>query len=110
MRMSDWSSDVCSSDLLPKAWFAARRLRPDMNLLMVIAVIGAVGIGELFEAATVAFLFALSLALESWRVGRARRAISALLDLAPPTVRARADDGHDHELPDADVAVGTPSI
>src|SRR3546814_14525398 len=68
--------------VLPKAWFAARRLRPDMNLLMVIAVIGAVGIGELFEAATVAFLFALSLALESWSVGRARRAISAQIGRA----------------------------
>src|SRR3546814_19772170 len=81
-----------------------------MNLLMVIAVIGAVGIGELFEAATVAFLFALSLALESWSVGRARRAISALLDLAPPTVRARADDGKERELPAAEVAVGTHFI
>src|SRR4051812_2910159 len=40
--------------VLPKAWYAARRLRPDMNLLMVIAVAGAVGIGEWFEAATVA--------------------------------------------------------
>lgn len=96
--------------VLPKAWFAARRLRPDMNLLMVIAVIGAVGIGELFEAATVAFLFALSLALESWSVGRARRAISALLDLAPPTVRAKADDGKERELPAAEVAVGTHFI
>ena len=64
--------------VLPKAWFAVRRLRPDMNLLMVIAIAGAIGIGELFEGATVAFLFALSLALEGWSVGRARRAISAL--------------------------------
>jgi Cd2+/Zn2+-exporting ATPase len=51
--------------VLPKAWYAARRLRPDMNLLMVVAVAGAVAIGEWFEAATVSFLFALSLALES---------------------------------------------
>ena len=33
----------------PKAWFALRRLRPDMNLLMTIAVVGAVLIGEWFE-------------------------------------------------------------
>src|SRR3546814_6529173 len=51
-----------------------------------------------------------SLALESWSVGRARRAISALLDLAPPTVRARADDGKERELPAAEVAVGTHFI
>lgn len=76
-----------------KAWFAARNLRPDMHLLMTVAVIGAMGIGEWFEAASVSFLFALSLALESWSVGRARRAIAALLDLAPPTARVLRPGG-----------------
>ena len=65
-----------------KALSAARRRRPDINLLMVIAVCGALGIGEWFEAATVTFLFSLSLALEGWSIGRARRAIAVLLDLA----------------------------
>ena len=52
----------------PKAWRALLRLRPDMNLLMTVAVAGALLIGEFFEAATVAFLFALSLALSLvWR-------------------------------------------
>lgn len=64
----------------PKAWSAARRLSSDMNLLMIVAVAGAIGLGEFFEAATVAFFFALSLTLESWSVGRARNAVSALLD------------------------------
>jgi len=75
--------------IAPKAVFALKRLRPDMNLLMTIAVFGAIGIGEWFEAATVTFLFALSFVLENWSVGRARRAVEALLDLAPSTVRVR---------------------
>ena len=73
--------------VFPKARLALRRLRPDMNLLMTIAVVGAVIIGEWFEASTVSFLFGLSLALESWSVGRARRAVEALIDLTPTTVR-----------------------
>ncbi len=79
---------VCGTALvLPKAWFALRRGRPDMNLLMVVAILGALGIGEWLEGASVAFLFALSLTLEAWSVGRARRAIGDLLDLAPRMVR-----------------------
>ena len=91
--------------VVPRAWYALRALRPDMNLLMTIAVLGAVLIGEWFEAATVAFLFSVSLALESWSVGRARRAVEALLDLAPDTVRLVTPDGY-REVPAERVAVG----
>ncbi|CTQ55849.1 putative cadmium-transporting ATPase [Roseibium album] len=90
----------------PKAWSAARRLSPDMNLLMMIAVAGAIALGEYFEAATVAFFFALSLALESWSVGRARNAVSALLDLAPPTARVISKDGTECDVTAADVVIG----
>ena len=90
----------------PKAWSSARRLSPDMNLLMVVAVAGAIGLGEFFEAATVAFFFSLSLSLESWSVGRARNAVSALLDLAPPTARVIRKDGHEEDIPAAQVSVG----
>jgi len=96
--------------IVPKAWIAARRFRPDMNLLMTIAVAGAVGIGEWFEAATVAFLFALSLLLESWSVARARRAVEALMDLAAPMVRVRREDGTEEELPPEAVAPGARFI
>src|SRR5450759_5072563 len=93
-----------------KAWFAARNLRPDMHLLMTIAVVGAMAIGEWFEAATVSFLFALSLTLESWSVGRARRAIAALLDLAPPTARLLRPDGTEAVVPVAEVRLGNRFI
>ncbi len=91
--------------VLPKALFAVRRVRPDMNLLMVIAVLGAVMIDEWFEAATVSFLFSLSLTLESWSIGRARRAIEKLLDLAPAVVRVVGSDGTIQELPPETVPV-----
>jgi len=94
----------------PKAWIAVRRLRSDMNLLMTVAILGAVVIGEWFEAATVSFLFALSLALESWSLGRARRAVSALLDLAPPRARVLGEDSREEELPVDDVSVGSTIV
>jgi Cd2+/Zn2+-exporting ATPase len=91
--------------VLPKAMGAIRRWQPDMNLLMTIAVAGAIGIGEWFEAATVAFLFSLSLLLESWSVGRARRAVAALMDLAPPTARVKRPDGSSADVDPALVDV-----
>ena len=93
--------------IFPRAVAAVLRLRPDMNLLMAIAVIGAAAIGEWFEAAVVTFLFAVSLALESWSVGRARRAVEALMAIAPPTARVMSPDGAATEVNAADVAVGT---
>ena len=92
--------------VLPRAWHAARTLRPDMNLLMTVAVVGAIAIGEWFEAATVAFLFALSLTLESWSVGQARRAVARLLDLAPTMVRLVEAGGHHREIPATAAVVG----
>ena len=90
----------------PKAVSSARRLSPDMNLLMIVAVSGAIFLGAWFEAATVAFFFSLSLYLESWSVGRARNAVAALLDLAPPTARVIRGDGTEEDVLAAQVAVG----
>jgi Cd2+/Zn2+-exporting ATPase len=94
--------------ILPKAWAAVRRMRPDMNLLMTLAVIGAMSIGEWLEGATVAFLFSLSLLLESWSVARARRAIKSLLNVTPPTARIRCQHHGDiDEKPVGEIRVGT---
>ncbi|MBL8822590.1 MAG: heavy metal translocating P-type ATPase [Planctomycetia bacterium] len=92
---------------LPKAWLALRRLRPDMNLLMVIAVAGAISIGEWFEATTVAFLFTLSLAIESWSIGRARQAVARLLDLSAPNVTVVGADGKESTVSPEEVSVGS---
>jgi Cd2+/Zn2+-exporting ATPase len=93
--------------VLPKAWYSARHARPDMNLLMIAAIAGAVVLGDWFEAGSVAFLFALALLLESWSVGRARRAIHALMNLSPPIARFRCPhDGCIEEKPVGEIALG----
>ena len=91
--------------IAPKALAAARRLTPDMNLLMTIAVLGAAGIGAWSEGAAVAFLFALSELLESFSVARARRAIQSLLKLAPQAALLKDGDRFD-EVPVEKVHVG----
>ena len=48
-----------------RAWSAARVYSPDINVLMLLAVVGAMAIGQWSEAATVTFLFALAQLLES---------------------------------------------
>jgi len=89
----------------PKALASAKRFSPDMNVLMVVAVFGAIAIGQMFEGAAVTFLFSLALLLESWSVDRARKAISALLDLTPTLARVM-QNGDLVEKKVEDVALG----
>ena len=91
--------------VFPKALRSLKTFSLDMNVLMTAAVIGAVAIGEHAEGAAVAFLFSLSELLESWSVGRARRAIQALMRLAPDTALVRRG-GNFREVPAEEVAVG----
>src|SRR5690625_4264974 len=61
----------------------ARRL--GIEVLVTIAVTGALIIGEYWEAAAVTFLFVLGSALEAATLGRTRNAVEKLLDLTPNT-------------------------
>lgn len=93
--------------IFPKALYASKRLKPDMNLLMTIAVIGAVGINQWFEAATVTLLFSVALLLESWSVSRARGAIQALLSTVPNTANVICEHHGDVEnKPIEEITVG----
>ena len=87
--------------VVPKAFRAIKRLEPDMNLLMVIAMVGAIAIDQWFEGATVAFLFSVALLLEHWSVGRARRAVATLMDLTP--TMAHVIDKGDKEVEDVQI-------
>jgi len=92
--------------LVPKALRSARRLRLDIHVLMVVAVVGAVALGQWDEAATVAFLFGLSEALESLSLERARRAVRALLEIAPETAEVVGPDGQSQVVAASQVRPG----
>jgi Cd2+/Zn2+-exporting ATPase len=77
----------------------------DIHFLMVIAVLGAVALGQWAEAATVLVLFSIAGALEGHSMERAREAIRALVRLAPPTARVRQGEG-ERLVPAAEVEVG----
>jgi Cd2+/Zn2+-exporting ATPase len=57
----------------------------DVDLLMVVAAIGAAAIGEWFDGALLIFIFALSGTLEGYASARTTRDIAALMALAPDT-------------------------
>jgi len=98
---------VCGGfNLVPKAVRALRRLRPDIHALMGLAVVGAFALGQWDEAATVAFLFGLSEALEALSLERARRAVRTLLEVAPETAEVIGSCGGVHRVGAKTVRVG----
>jgi len=92
-------------NFFPKGLRAARLLTLDMNFLMTVAILGAVAIGELTEAAAIAFLFAIAELLESYSVDRARASVEALMELAPDRARVLRD-GEEITIPADEVVTG----
>jgi Cd2+/Zn2+-exporting ATPase len=88
-----------------RALVSLRAKTVDMNVLMSIAVVGAVAIGHWSEAATVIWLFALGGLLESRALERTRRSIRDLIDFAPPKALVRRG-GELVEVAPADVGLG----
>jgi Zn2+/Cd2+-exporting ATPase len=85
---------------------AALRTRTiDINVLMVLAVVGALVLGDWAEAASVVFLFSLAQWLEARTLERARQAIRALIDLTPRQVVVKRAGG-ELALPIDEVVVG----
>lgn len=81
-----------------KAAHALPRMNFNMSVLMSIAIIGALAIGQYEEGAAVAFLYAISEMLEAWTMEKARRSIRQLMDIAPKRARVRRA-GTEVEIP-----------
>lgn len=109
-----WWGRVCyaatiaaaSVRLIPKAWASLRRRKLDIHILIVLAVAGALVLGQWDEAATLGFLFGLSELLESHSLARARRTVKALLAETPLTAWLISENGEPREVSARSVPLG----
>ena len=74
-------------------------------LLISIAMIAAIAIGDLFASGEVAFIMAIGAILEDMTTNRARKGLKKLVDIAPKTAR-RVVGGHDELVPPEEIAIG----
>lgn len=86
------------------------RLRKfEIDTLMLVAAAGAAALGAFAEGALLLFLFSLGHALEHYAMGRAKRAIEALAELAPETATVRRE-GQTSEIPVELLVIGDIAI
>jgi heavy metal translocating P-type ATPase len=94
---------------LPAAWRAVlalwRERVLDIDLLMVVAAMAAAIVGAPFEGAVLLTLFSVSTTLEHQALGRARRAVEALMALRPETAFRKTAEGRTEEVPAAALVV-----
>ncbi len=82
-----------------------RMKRFEIDTLMLVAAAGAAALGAWAEGALLLFLFSFGHSLEHYAMGRAKRAIEALAELAPDTATVR-QDGQITQIPVEQLEVG----
>ncbi len=78
----------------------------DVDLLMIVAALGAAAIGQVMDGALLIVIFATSGALEALATARTQDAVRGLLDVAPTTACLLADDGTETTVETGWLAVG----
>ncbi|MBZ9644676.1 heavy metal translocating P-type ATPase, partial [Streptomyces sp. PSKA30] len=78
----------------------------DVDLLMIVAALGAAAIGQVLDGALLIVIFATSGALEALATARTADSVRGLLDLAPTTATRVTDQGTEETVPTGDLTVG----
>ena len=99
------ASVIAGAPIAKRAMAALRYRTFSIDLLVTIAVIGALIIGEYVESGVVAFLFLFGAWLEQRSLERTRTSIRELVDAAPTTARIRRD-GEEIEIDVTEIAEG----
>ncbi len=106
---------IAGYDVLAKAWHGIMHKQPfDENLLMAIATIGAFALvffpesePHMAEGAAVILFYQVGSLFESYAVGKTRKSISDMMDIAPDSVNLLNEDGEIEEVDPFEVPVGS---
>ena len=79
----------------------------DENFLMLIASIGAYGIGEYSEAVAVIIFYQVGELFQSYAVGKSRKSIADMMDICPEHANVEKEDGSTEETDPDDVETGS---
>ena len=79
----------------------------DENFLMLIASIGAYGIGEYSEAVAVIIFYQVGELFQSYAVGKSRKSIADMMDICPEYANVEKEDGRTEETDPDDVETGS---
>ncbi|WP_405534632.1 heavy metal translocating P-type ATPase [Streptomyces sp. NBC_00075] len=85
---------------------ALRERTLDVDLLMIVAALGAAAIGQVMDGALLIVIFATSGALEALATARTADSVRGLLDLAPARATRLDSEGHELTLPVDELTVG----
>lgn len=83
---------------------AIKEKRLGIDVLMTLAIGGAIAIGEFFEAASLAFLYSVAELLETYATNRSRNSLRELMELAPNLATVRRGD-REHKVPVDEVKI-----
>ncbi|MBQ9140710.1 MAG: cadmium-translocating P-type ATPase [Lachnospiraceae bacterium] len=79
----------------------------DENFLMAVATVGAILLGEYFEATAVMLFYQIGELFQSVAVGKSRKNIAALMDIRPDYANVEGENGELEQVDPDEVAVGT---
>ena len=86
----------CALLLVPLVWDVARTLvsgRIGVDAIALLAILGALALGEYLAGAVIALMLSGGMALEEFASGRARRALVGLVERSPKTATVRRGNG-----------------
>lgn len=99
------STLIAGYPIVKKAWQSVRMRASSIELLVTIAVAGALMIGEYVESAAVTFLFIFGAYLEAHTLEKTRRSLKSLMDMAPLKATVKRE-GKSVSIPAEEVKIG----